>query len=87
MEFSEVDETLIVPEICSEKTEYENSIEVLQETEVEEEPEELDTVSPKEEVVQQFLRFERSFRSRRIRELTMPRQSRRGRKQKDQIAA
>ena len=91
MEFPEVDETLlVVPEICCETTEYQNIIEVSNEheTEIDDEQEEPDTISPKEEVVQQFSRFERSFRSRRIRELTMPRHNnRRGYPHNKQIAA
>lgn len=67
------------PETCEETTEYDNQIE--DDVEIEPEEEQEDTSSSNwEEVEQQFARFERNYRARRIRELTLaPLKKKRGR--------
>ena len=57
------------PETCDETTEYQNQIENL-DVEIEDEVEESEAKEFGEEVERQFARYERSFRARRIRELT-----------------
>ncbi len=74
-------EMLDTPEPCEETTEYDNRIEEEVEVELEEEEQEdFDTQHNLEEVEQQFARFERNYRARRIRELTLaPIKKKRGR--------
>ena len=64
----ELGESLETPFPCEQTTEYDNQIE----DEIEIEPEEEDSYSlgKREEVEQQFARYERSYRARRIREMT-----------------
>lgn len=83
MVYSENEETLTHPEVCDETTEYNDRILNFHDEEIESEDdnEDLESILPKEEVVQQFTRFERNFRARRIRELTSPRRSRRNQTQ------
>lgn len=64
------DDALSTPETCEETTEYQNRIDNLEidvDDEVVEEPESKEF---SEEIERQFARYERSFRARRIRELT-----------------
>lgn len=71
---NDADELIDAPVACEETTEYENRIE----DEVEFEPEEVEeqeheTVSRADwaGIEQQFARYERNYRARRIRELTL----------------
>lgn len=66
----ELSESLESPFPCEQKTEYDNPIE--DEIEIDPEEEEEDSYSPnrRDEVEQQFARYERSYRARRIREMT-----------------
>lgn len=61
---------IAVPETCDETTEYHNRIEDI-EIEPEEEHEDFESHYLREEIDQQFSRYERNYRSRRIRELTL----------------
>lgn len=63
-------EIIAAPDACEETTEYQNRIEDV-EIEPEEEHEDADSRYLREEVDQQFTRYERNYRSRRIRELTL----------------
>ena len=54
---------------CEETTEYDNRIE--NEVEPEEEQDDLDSRKNWGEIEQQFARYERNYRARRIRELTL----------------
>ena len=56
------------PETCEETTEYQNQIDL--DVEIEDVVEESEAKEFGEEVERQFARYERSFRARRIRELT-----------------
>ncbi len=64
---------LYAPVLCEPTTEYDNRIEDEIETEPDEEEEHEDTNTRKnwEEIEQQFARYERNYRARRIRELTL----------------
>jgi hypothetical protein len=63
-------DALSAPETCEEETtEYQNRIENL-EIDPEEEVEDSESKEFSEEAERQFARYERSFRARRIRELT-----------------
>lgn len=67
-------ELIVTPETCVSTTEYDNRIQDEVDVDVEPEDEELvETGSHRnwEEVEQQFARFERNYRARRIRELTL----------------
>lgn len=73
-------ELIVAPETCDETTEYDNRIgeETEVETEVEpeveteeEEQEDFDLRQKREEIERQFARYERNYRARRIRELTL----------------
>ena len=60
------------PETCEVTTEYDNRIE--DDIEIEPEPaeqEDTESVYKREEIEQQFARYERNYRARRIRELTL----------------
>ena len=63
-------EPLETPFPCEETTEYDNRIEEEVEIEPEEEEEDFYSVDKPEEAEQQFARYERSYRARRIREMT-----------------
>jgi len=66
-----IHDAIDTPETCAETTEYDNRIE---EFEIEPEEHELEVYeTPKhwEEIEQKFARFERNYRARRIRELTL----------------
>ena len=75
-------EIISTPEACEETTEYYNRIEDDIEIEPEEEEqEEAHSHNNREEIEQQFARYERNFRARRIRELCVaPLKKTRGRK-------
>jgi hypothetical protein len=65
-------ELIETPQPCEETTEYDNRI--VDEVEIEPEDEEQDDPDSHrnwEEVEQQFARYERNYRARRIRELTL----------------
>ncbi|MGI6295569.1 MAG: hypothetical protein ACOX3G_05725 [Armatimonadota bacterium] len=64
---------LYAPVLCEPTIEYDNRIEDEIETEPDEEEEHEDTNTRKnwEELEQQFARYERNYRARRIRELTL----------------
>ncbi len=67
-------ELIETPETCDETTEYDNRIENEVDVEVEPDADELVDTGwhPNwEEAEQQFARFERNYRARRIRELTL----------------
>ena len=64
------DEVVAGPMVSEETTEYNNRIEDV-EIEPEEEQEDVESRYLREEIDQQFSRYERNYRSRRIRELTM----------------
>jgi hypothetical protein len=66
----ELTEPLETPFPCEDTTEYDNRIEDEVEIEPEEEQEDFYSVDRPEEVEQQFARYERSYRARRIREMT-----------------
>ncbi|MCE5314957.1 MAG: hypothetical protein ABFD49_10640 [Armatimonadota bacterium] len=74
-------EMIETPETCDVTTEYDNRIEDDFETEPEEvEQEDIESGGKREEIEQQFARYERNYRSRRIRELTLaPIKRKRGR--------
>lgn len=61
---------IAAPDVCEETIEYQNRIEDV-EIEPEEEREDAGSRYLREEVDQQFTRYERNYRSRRIRELTL----------------
>ena len=74
-------EPLETPFPCEQTTEYDNPIEDEIEIEPEEEEEDSYSLNRREEVEQQFARYERSYRARRIREMTrIPIRTRRGRR-------
>lgn len=81
------------PETCEETTEYYNRIEdgIEIEPEEEEEQEEAHSHNNREEIEQEFARYERNYRARRIRELCVaPLKKTRGRKAdntSDRVAA
>lgn len=65
-------ELLGAPDACDQTTEYDNRIE--DEVEVEPDDEEREDADPRRnwgDVEQQFARYERNYRARRIRELTL----------------
>lgn len=67
-------ELIVTPETCEDTTEYDNRIQDEIDVEIEPDDDELvDAGSHRnwEEVEQQFARFERNYRARRIRELTL----------------
>lgn len=73
-------ELIAAPETCEETTEYDNRIEDEDEIEPEEDQDDSNTPQLRDEIDQQFARYERNYRARRIRELTMaPLKSKRGR--------
>jgi hypothetical protein len=74
-------ELIETPETCEETTEYDNRIEDDIEIEPEdEEQEDMESGHKREEIEQQFARYERNYRARRIRELTLaPIKRKRGR--------
>lgn len=86
-------EVISTPETCEETTEYYNRIEddIEIEPEEEEEQEDSHTHNNREEIEQQFARYERNYRARRIRELCIaPLKKTRGRKAgktSDRVAA
>ncbi len=65
-------ELVEAPDTCEEKTEYDNSIDQEVEIEPDEENESLDALNNWLEMDQIFARYERNYRARRIRELTIP---------------
>jgi hypothetical protein len=77
-------ELIEAPETCEITTEYDNRIE--DDIEIEPEPEEQEDVESyhkREEIEQQFARYERNYRARRIREITLaPVKRKRGRPSK-----
>jgi len=77
----ESEESVVAPHACDEITEYDNRIENGIEIDLEDEEPEADESSVvREQIEQQFARYERNYRARRIRELTMaPVVRRRGR--------
>ena len=65
-------ELIETPDTCAETTEYDNRID--EEFEIEPEVEDVGVYAPPghwEEIEQKFARFERNYRARRIRELTL----------------
>lgn len=78
----ELFETIIdTPDPCEEPTEYYDiRIDEAGEVEPEEEPEDESFKARREQTEQQFTRYERNYRARRIRELTSAPQIRRVRK-------
>lgn len=74
-------ELIETPFTCEETTEYDNRIEDTFEIEPEEEQEDTHSRANREEIEQQFARYERNYRARRIRELTIaPIVTKRGRR-------
>jgi len=74
------------PVTCDQTTEYENRIDDEIEPDVEEH-DECDSRKNWAEIEQQFARYERNYRARRIRELTMaPVRKRRGARRRDSAA-
>ena len=76
-----IDEPIETPLTCEDTTEYDNRIEDDFEPEPEETQEEAYSSKQWEEIESQFARYERNYRVRRIRELTVAplRRGRRGR--------
>lgn len=75
------------PETCEETTEYDNRIEDEVEIEPEEEQDDFDTSRNREEIEQQFARYERNYRARRIREMMLTPFKKKGRSHKTTGAA
>jgi hypothetical protein len=77
-------ELIETPETCEVTTEYDNRIADDIEIEPEEEEQEdMESYHKREEIEQQFARYERNYRARRIREITLaPIKRRRGRPSK-----
>ncbi|MEN6356009.1 MAG: hypothetical protein ABFD83_02865 [Armatimonadota bacterium] len=77
-------ELIETPETCVVTTEYDNRIEDDIEIEPEqEEQEDIGSYHKREEIEQQFARYERNYRARRIREITLaPVKRKRGRPSK-----
>ena len=65
------DKLIETPETCEETTEYDNRIEDDFEIEPEGKLDEIDSREKWEEIELKFARFERNYRARRIRELTL----------------
>lgn len=80
MEDDFLDPMIEAPISCEETTEYDNRIEDDGEIEPEEEQEERDFHYLREEREQEFARYERNYRARRIRELTLDPVYRRGKR-------
>jgi len=79
-------ELFATPDTCDQTTEYENRIddEVEIDPEYEEEHEEGDSRKNWAETEQEFARYERNYRARRIRELTLaPVRKKRGARRRD----
>ena len=69
------------PDTCEQTTEYDNRIHHEVEIEPEEELEAFDSPNNWEEMEEKFARYERNYRARRIKELTLtPLRKRRGRR-------
>ena len=68
---NEPKELVEAPDTCEETTEYDNSIDQEVEIEPDEENESLDALNNWLKMDQTFTRYERNYRARRIRELTI----------------
>lgn len=77
-------EFIETPDSCEVTTEYDNRIENDIEIEPDsEEPEDMESYHKREEIEQKFARYERNYRARRIREITIaPVKRKRGRPSK-----
>jgi hypothetical protein len=81
-------ELLATPVTCDQTTEYENRIADEVEPDEEEERDEGDSRKNWGEIEQQFARYERNYRARRIRELTLaPVRKKRGARRRDSAAS
>lgn len=66
-----IDPMIDTPISCEDTTEYNNRIEDMSEIQPEDEQGGRDSHYPREETDQEFARYERNYRARRIRELTI----------------
>jgi hypothetical protein len=76
----QIDEPIETPLACEDTIEYDNRIEDDFETEPEETQDDVYSHKNWEEIEHQFARYERNYRVRRIRELTMAPLKKRGRR-------